>query len=379
VQEEVRARLLADGIEPHDIRFEPGGEPAQLWTGVTVLLVQLESWESDRRMAGYLEQYRDFQSRLRERHESLTRKARACFKLIREGAEESEKAREAVQRYVEDFVDQVAVLRMDLLEFISRGILASELTDTARANRLATLGFTARIGPPFELTLNQMMSLFAIFGILMLSSFALSTQRQEVSRGVLLSRAIMISLTYSVAVACVVIPRQSWKIARREPGNPRPCAFYLLAGLLSVAMTQLISFGFNVGLAGSLETGVLRHTLTFPWAVMTFTTSVMTGFLIDNRPPARVSPRAWRLFEGVAGAGTMALAAAITYGWLDDRVRIVGPEAVSRLHYVVPPFAAVLIPAGAVGFAVGFLVPEWFRKTPPQPEVVATGLLSRAA
>jgi hypothetical protein len=121
-----------------------------------------------------------------------------------------------------------------------------------------------------------------------------------------------------------------------------------------------------------------RYTLTFPWAVMTFTTSVMTGFLIDDRPPAHVSRAVWRLLEGAIGAGTMTLAAALTHGWLVDRVTIVGPDVVASLHYVVPPFVSVLVPAGAVGFAVGYLVPAWFRDAPRQPAPTATAVLSRA-
>lgn len=380
VREDVRTKLLSDGIDPQDIRFETGSEPAQLWTGVTALLVQVENWESDRRMAGYVERYGEYLTRLRERHEALTPKARACFRLMRQSGadEESEKTREAVQRYVDAFADDVTAIRKDLLDFISRGILASEFTDAARGNRLAALGFTAGTGNSIELTLNQMMSLFAVFGILVLSSFALSSGRQDVSQGVLLSRVIMISLIYSVAVACVVLPRQSWRIARWEPGMPRPVAFYLLAGLLSVAMTQAISFGFNVALAGSFAAGVDRQSLTFPWSVMTFTTAVMTAFLIDDRPPAHVSPRVWRLIEGVIGAVSMTLAAAQTHGWLVDRVKIVGPEIVESLHYVVPPLGAVLLPAGAVGFAVGYLVPSWFRKVPQQPRSAATAVLSGA-
>jgi hypothetical protein len=112
---------------------------------------------------------------------------------------------------------------------------------------------------------------------------------------------------------------------------------------------------------------------------MTFTTAVMTGFLIDDRPPARVSQGVWRLIEGVIGALSMTLAAALTHGWLVDRVAIVGPDVVQNLHYVVPPFGAVLLPAGAVGFAVGYLVPAWFRKLPPQPASAATVMLSRPA
>jgi hypothetical protein len=73
------------------------------------------------------------------------------------------------------------------------------------------------------------------------------------------------------------------------------------------------------------------------------------------------------------------LAAALTHGWLLDRVDIVGAEVVESLHYVVPPFVAVLIPAGAVGFAVGYLVPAWFRDAPRPPVPVATAVLSRAA
>jgi hypothetical protein len=380
IQVDVRRKLTNEGFDERDVCFDCGEQHAELWTALTTLLFELESWESDRKMVGYITGFNESLDRIKERYQALIPKAKTCFRLLRQAgaSDETDKAREAVERYAEDFSEQVTSVKRDLLDFISRGVLASELTDTARAHRLEALGFPAVVRQSTVLTLNQMMSLFAVVGILVLSSLGMFAVPGTVSQGVLLARAIMISLIYSVAVACVVIPRQRWKFAKWEPGRVRPVAFYIGAGLLSVTITQVISFGFNWVLARSLEDGIQRYLFTYPWSVMTFTTSVVTAFLIDNPPPTQIPRVAWRMLEGTIGAGTMVVAAVLTHRWLLERLNIIGPEIALRLEYFVPPRAAVLVPAAAVGFAIGYLVPAWFREAPRAPAAVPINALSGA-
>ncbi len=366
LEQAVRHKLKNEGFDDSDVRLDAGDGPWQLWTRLTALVVQLETWESDRKMAGYLAAFGEDWKRAQARHEAMMAKARSCFKLLRESAAdaETEKARQAALQYAEDFSEQVTEVHHGLLDFISRGVLHAEITDAARTSRLVALGFAAGAGEHDRFTLNQMMSLFGVFGILTLSTFVLFSTDPTATHGMIVARAIMISVIYSVAVACVVLPRESWAFAKCEPGKARPVAFYIVAGLMAAGISQLIGFGFNCVLAQSLDAGRERYLLTYPWSVMTFTTSVMTGFLIDDRPRPGVPRLVWRSLEGIAGAVVMLVAAALTYNWLTELAGTVSFEVKSRLGYSLPPLRSTLGTAGAVGFAIGWLVPTWYREAP---------------
>ncbi len=364
-QAEVRRRLLSDGFDQLDIRFDPGHEPAQIWCRVTALLLKMEGWESDRRMVMYMQSYSQHLNRIRERHTALVPTARTCFKLVRQSAaaDEGDKAREAVQRYAEAFTGQLDALNRDLLEFISRGILASEMTDSGRIARLALLGFTLE-ATATELTVNQLLSLFGLVAIVVLISYALLIGTGGATQGIQFARALTIALIFSIAVASVVIPRQRWRIARWSPGGHRPVLFYIVAGLMAVVITQAISLAFSCILARDLSDGWLRYRFTYPWLVVTFATSVMTACLIDNPPNPRFSKNSWRLVEGMIGAVVLILAAMVTHTWLSERVEFLGVDVADRLEFYLPPRGLVLAPAAVIGFSIGFLVPAWFRVAP---------------
>jgi ABC-type sugar transport system permease subunit len=184
-----------------------------------------------------------------------------------------------------------------------------------------------------------------------------------VDTGQVLVRAIMISAIYSVAVACVVFPKQSWSLARREPGSFRPVGFYVLAGLAAVAITQLMGLGFCCILKRGLGAGVQRYLLTYPWSLLTFTTAVMTGILIDDPPTAR-RPRLRRALEGLAGAVMMSAGALLTHQWLQE---VDKRAAQQPADYQVPWLPRVLVTSAVVGFVIGFLVPHWHRRAPRAP------------
>ena len=65
-------------------------------------------------------------------------------------------------------------------------------------------------------------------------------------------------------------------------GQVRPAAFYLVSGIMAVAVSQFVSFLFNVFLMRGFAGGVERFFLTYPWLLSTFSTTVITGVLIDN-------------------------------------------------------------------------------------------------
>jgi hypothetical protein len=366
LQAAVRDRLLGEGFAESDIRFEPGTSQTQLWTGLTALFLRVEDWEGDRRMAGYIEAFGEALRSLRARREALIAKARICFRLLGEtaGMADTEKGTEAVRRFAGDLNEQVLLLRSDLLDFVSRGILHAELTVAGRISRLATLGFRAS-PPPRLLTLNQMMGVFGVVGVIMLAGSIISTLGRTLDHGALLALILMVALIYSAAVACAVVPKAHWAWARRTPGGERPFLFYFVAGILAVGVSQTIGLAFNCVRMGSIADGLQRHQLTYPWSVLTFAAAVAVAFLVDNRRPTKALPWLWRVLEGMAQAAVMLGAAYVAHGWLMKRAE----GLVSTAAYSVPKLPDVLTRVGLIGFCIGFLVPTWYREAPRERAV----------
>ncbi len=381
VQVTVMRRLQNEGFDERDIRFTGEQTPARDWTVLTALLMRIDDWRCDRRMAGYFLEYGDVLQGLRDRHAALMPKARISFKLLQEtrATSETDKAREAIQRYVDDFSEQVSKLREDLLAFISRGILRADLTDGARYRRLTALGFPVELDHP-RLPLNQMLGLFGWVLVLILSASVFAdpflTHRPAPTMGVLLGRALTVSLIYTAAVACAVLPKQRWSFANRDPGrSPRPVGFYFVAGGMAVLITQSMSFLYNCGLERSVHGAAYRLLLTYPWALLTFAMAVVTAFLVDDHPPRHWPSSRVSAVEGISAAVVMMLVALVTIGWLEQRVHT-RPDLVAKVtQFRVPPLLKAMSTAGAVAFLVGLLVPKWWRDAPRRnaepPEVAA--------
>ena len=357
----IRDQLLSDGFQREDIVFEERDSPKSLWIQLTALLQKVQDWESDRRMAAYVAASGGELEKLRRRHQALFSKAKTCFYLMNEHAEggATGKTHEAVFRYREDFVERVEQLRHDSFDFIARGVLRAELTDGAREVRLNALGFSIDWpDPPF--TLNQVMLLFVVLCVVVLSGFVLFAETARgLPFGLILTRSIMISVIYSVAVACAVVPKTRWNIARTQAGDVRPIAFYVLAGLMAVAITQVTSFGFNSALTG-VTCAWERSQLSYPWALISFCTALTTGIMVDNPRFAVMSPWQQRCGEGLLQGGGMFGAAYITYAWLVQRFYAVQP--LCNAKYQVPPMKTMMIMAGLVGFVLGFFIPSWYRR-----------------
>lgn len=374
LQQETRRRLENDGFAACDVRFEAGSAPSQIWSALTALFVRLEGWESDRKMAAYVEEFGDSLRVLRARRQALLPKARICFRLLggHEGLADTDSATEAIRRYTEDFSEQATQLRNDLIDFVSRGILHSEMTDTGRAARLSALGFPEPIIPA-TLTLNQMMGLFCMVGVLFLAGSVALGNKQGETHGVLFMKTVMISLIFSAAVACAVLPKEEWAFARRPKGGERPMAFYVVAGIMAVGISQVIGFIFNCLLERGIKDGATRWSYTYPWAVLTFCTAFGVAFLVDNIRSPRVPRWAWRTLEGLGQSAVMLAAASITYAWLAQRLDLLKPF---HDYKQLPPFPLVLANSAIVGFFIGFLVPTWYREARREVSPTREPLLS---
>ena len=360
-QAAVQEMLEADGFDRKDIVFELTETARSDWTRVTALLQKVEDWGSDRRMAGYLLASNSELEKLRDRHKALSSKAQMCFRLRDEDgrAGMTRKTHLAMLSYEEDFTDHVKQLRKDILEFIARGVLRSELTTRGMESRLNSMGFKIN-WPESPFSLNQLLLVFAVVCVVMLPGF-IFYGRKDMSFESLLIRLGLVGFTYVVAVACAVLPKTRWSFAQPKTGEMRPITFYFVAGLMSAAISFATSIVVQAISLHSLAWSWQRARLTYPWQLVSFATAFITAMMADNPRYARVSSRVQRSLEGLAQGVLMLGFSYVTSIWLSQRWELYKHQDLHYLQYGVPRSLMPTIMGAVVGVVIGFLIPTWYR------------------
>ncbi len=357
-QTEVTTRLALEGFDPGDIAFEsspgsPGHSPQQVWAKIAVLMTRLEGWKRERKFIGFVTDFADDFAALGERYRQLAARAKKCFELRRSLAAVGGSAEfSGVADYQRDFLTQADELLRSVYDFISRGILQSNPTDGSRNLELQKLGFQGYF-PRARLSLNQLVCLFVGILLLVLSVFVLLQEGARLDKVV--PRSAMIATMYVVAVCCAVYPKRRWRFARRSGDGFRPVAYYFAVGILAAVASRLISLLFGFYLKPGMAW--VRFLQTYPWALMSFVTAFVTAFMMDNRPTAVLTRTRLRWIEGLAQAFVTCLSAVVVQQWL---------------HAIRPGRAAgsavTLTLSAIIGFAIGFLVPTWYREAPYRGE-----------
>jgi hypothetical protein len=357
----VQQMLEAEGFDPKDIIFELTETARSDWTRVTALLQKVEDWGSDRRMAGYLLASNSDLEKLHDRHRALSAKAKMCFRLRDEDgrAGMTQKTHLAMLSYEEDFTDHVKQLRKDILEFIARGVLRSELTTRGLENRLNSMGFKIN-WPESPFSLNQLLLVFAVICVVMLPGF-IFYGRKDMSFESLLIRLALVGFTYVVAVACAVLPKTRWSFAQAKADEMRPIAFYFVAGLMSAAISFATSIVVQAISLHSLEWSWQRSRLTYPWQLVSFATAFITAMMADNPRVPRLSRWTQRALEGL-GQGVLMLGVSyLTSIWLSQRWELYKHVDLRYLSYGVPRSLMPTIMGAVVGVVIGYLIPTWYR------------------
>ena len=359
----VQQMLEAEGFDRKDIIFELTETPSSDWTRVTALLQKVEDWSSDRRMAGYLAASNNDLANLRQRYQGLLSRAKTCFYLRHEDGrgETTPKTHQAMLRYEEDFLEHLKRLRKDILEFIARGVLRSELTTRALESRLNSMGFKITCSEP-AFSVNQLLLIFTVICLTMLPGFVFFGSK-GLSFEAILIRLGLVGFTYVVAVACAVLPKSNWKFAQLHTGQVRPIAFYFVAGLMSAAISFITSLMVQAIWMRNLEWAWQRHRLTYPWLLVSFATAFLTALMVDNPRFAKISARTQRCLEGLVQGAAMFGVTFVTCLWLNQRVEIVFKNVdLSYLNYRAPQTLTTMVMGAAVGCVIGFFIPTWYRR-----------------
>jgi hypothetical protein len=358
-QEETRTALLGNGLHPTDILFLENASPQYLWTKLTVLLRSLEDWEGHTRFSGFVVRFSADLEMLRTRHKQLTPKARNCFRLIRDHADAGGgQSDDAVAQFQADFVEQTTDLLHSTYDFIGRGVLQCKLTHSARCEQLEMLGFQGELPPP-QITLNELVALFTGVTMVVLAGFVFRSSPDRPGSLELFGRAVTIGAIYCTAIWWALFPKDRWECAKRNAGDIRPVACYLLSGLLASGTAMVINLGFRVLICWDFSAGWVHFSRTWPWTIMTFAATVLTAWFADDRPSARWSASRLRWGEGLGQAALMAATAWLVHSLLR--------ETGGRL----PVLENVLLLSAAIGFGIGYLVPTWYRRAPHRREDAA--------
>ena len=378
-QQELTDAMVAKGLEAVDIRFEEGSAPQHLWTKLSMLMHELDGWDADAHFTSYVLTYPNEFTALRLRYEALVPKTARCFSLLRELAADPEPTKKggAIYAYRDDVVHEIEALLKDVYEAVSHAVLLCRFTQRARVSQLIRLGFGLDPEPPRRLTLNELLGLFTgltvvyAFGFVLMQHGGGGGPRIDPKLFVL---ALMIAAIYCVAVWCAIAPKARWRFARRSAANGRPWGWYLLSGLLAAGSGALISFIVRlVTYRGDVVTAWELYWQTSPWAIMTFATAYALAFLADDEPgdgfAGLLTPARLRWAEAIALTAVMCIAA-----WLVHELLLGTREAALALRATDPdmpvqavrPLRDIELLTMVIGFAIGSLVPSWYRTTPSE-------------
>jgi hypothetical protein len=378
-EQELREAMVAKGLDAVDIRFEEGPAPQHQWTKLSMLMRELDGWDADAHFTSYVLTYPNEFTALRLRYEALVPKATRCFSLLRELAADPEPTKKggAIYAYRDDVVHEIEALLKDVYEAVSHAVLLCQFTQRARVSQLMRLGFGLDPEPPRRLTLNELLGLFT--GLTVAYAFGFVLMRHGGGTGSridpkLFVLALMIAAIYCVSVWCAIAPKARWRSARRSVANGRPWGWYLLSGLMAAGSGALISYLVRVvTYRGDVVTAWELYWQTSPWAIMTFATAYGLAFLADDETgdgfAGVLTPARLRWAEAMALTAVMCIAA-----WLVHELLLGTHEAALALRATDPdmpvqavrPLRDIELLTMVIGFAIGSLVPSWYRTAPSE-------------
>lgn len=327
--EELQGRMGERGL-PLDVERR---SMCYLWTKLSSLMITLERWSAQPRVASFLFSFQEDYDRIKEGYALIERRAARLVDRDRK------RAMAIADPHGEmTFKEDCAELLNQIYTLISRGVLRCRATERSRTEALKAAGFSFEESVFSSLTYNHyaalLLALTGVFSLVFLT-YATTGPQQE------LSKVVMVPVIIVTAVACAIVPKAWFKGARWD-GGMRPYAAYIASGIAAVVLGAIVSMPFRC----FMSPDPIQHFLdNSAWLVVTFVATVVMSFHADNRPNTWGS----RLREKECGitAAALATASSVPINFIES---LPGP-------FIVAPTCAV------VGAVLGGLVPHWYRES----------------
>lgn len=364
----IKEYLRDNSFDERDLIFEETDTAEFLWVKNTALILQLETWgKADSRFVVFFNERSGQFKRLKERYNRLRAMALNCFSLSRQiaGDEREDSLIRAVSKVNTNFTDQAEDLFKEICHFISQGVLKCQLTHGSRCRELRDMGFQESVEDRSDRSLNidQMVTLYGILIILVLMNFILVSQETGINIEKILLKSTMIVSIFCISVYCAIYPKEKYAFFKRAESDRTRVSGYMLSGLASVMIgipvclffKTLIFLKGSAGLYPAMEEAWKNFSsLSYPWMFMAFVTAPITSVLSDYGPSEKISENWWRFMQAATQAALTLLAAEFVFYWLKSiyPTELGFPYRETR----------VMVISTAVGFAIGFAVPYWYRR-----------------
>jgi hypothetical protein len=348
----ITAEFSETGVNPTHVPPGRLAEAVSLWTKIVVLMERLDSWEQEHKFIGFLNTFSTDVDHIKAHYKRLSNQSKSGFILMHDLNNDADEValNKASCEYGEMFVNQLNDLFKELCDFVSRAVLKCVMTHGSRIQLLKSLGFKIELTKQC-LTLNQLISLSIIIFSSFVLVFVLSREGLDLERKLLMGG--MITAIYCIAVMCAVFLKERWPMfAQRDTHGFRPTAFYATASTIAAILSM--SFYALVTMLVSHNPMSVWFDIThkYPWMLLTFTTTFMTAFQLDNPSSPRLR---WR--EGLVQAVVTSAMAYVVHAWLTAK----GVSA--------PALVPLMLRSAFIGFMIGFLVPTWYRDAPRTSQI----------
>ncbi|MBV8913525.1 MAG: hypothetical protein JOZ05_10865 [Acetobacteraceae bacterium] len=282
----------------------------------------------------------------------VAKSVRGLAQAARLRAQESrEEYEELIRDRREAFVAACAQRFEALGLLLARAVLHTELAERDVQSVLRRIGFQTVTVDRVVLPIHHLATVcFLILVYLLLAGSLMALPAGDPHEAEFKSIPFLIAVAHIVTIGFTLWFMQRFAWARREPGETRPVASYLLCATLCAGMTIAICVLFDLARLGALPSGA-RLLFFMPFGLLCGLLCAMTAFCCDDAPPSVPEPWWFPCLEGVGCA-----LATVGVSWMLLRV-FPPPEGMPQ-----PPSKLIplLLPAGTA-FVIGVIIPRIYR------------------
>lgn len=343
-------------ISQDKIVFEKSHSPQYLWTKISVLMYELQSWEDSPIYSGFVKNFHDEWKHLIKEAEVYEAKATRCFTLddldSKDGTK-NDKLVSALHDCRKHYADELARLLQEIGDYMGRGITQCIRNSEARQQALMEIGIDVKSHVGY--TMHQITVVFLLaLGVTIVLPMLYDVLTQQFKFSI---KPYMFKIAFSyvcAGLAALYIHRHLQVYQQRE--SMRPWWSYFRAGVIAtlLAITAGIAIdvaGWLMAFGGRTIVEAIDHLLTTGWIyqLRTFLLAILLIYMLDTPVKDNFKRRQW--IEAVVTALAMAVVALVIY----DLIK-------SRAYYSLD-IVRFLFSSITLGGLVGYWLPNCVRQT----------------